>query len=848
MRVVIVESPAKAKTINKYLGPSYSVIASIGHVRDLSAKEGAVRPENDFEMEWSINTKNNKRIAEIVNIVKNADMLILATDPDREGEAIAWHIIEILKAKKALKSQRIERVVFNAITKQAIMEAMNHPRCINSDLVEAYLARRALDYLVGFSLSPVLWHKLPGAKSAGRVQSATLRLICDREQNIESFVPQEYWSILVDFTTPENASFEAHVTSFLGKKISRLDIKTEEEAIRIRNMLKEATFTVSNISSKPQLRNPQPPFTTSTLQQAASTDLGLSVSRTMQLAQALYEGSGIRSTQNIGGLITYMRTDSVAITHRAITEIRDIINNDYGHKFLPSKPRHYETKTKNAQEAHEAIRPTDIKKRPSDLREVLQPDQLKLYELIWKRSVASQMMSATLERTVIDIEAKSTNEYCVLHATGFIITFEGFLTLYPHQQQDDTHDKNEKKLPAMAIGDILSREDIKIKQSFTEPPARYKEATLIKKMEEIGIGRPSTFASTIQLLQDRAYVRLDKRRLIPESRGRIVTAFLEGFFQRYVEYDFTAQLENDLDKIASGELQWKSMLGNFWNDFLSTIEKTKSMQVSDSISYIDDKLNAHLYPKSDSTEDPRICPFCGKRLSMKLGRFGAFIGCSGYPECRYTRQIGAMSIEATNKNMVLGKHETSGSDVTLKDGRFGLYVQLEDENNIKRAHIPKDWNAATITLEKALALLALPRSLGIHPESGKVITAGLGRFGPFVKHNTNYASLKATDEVFTVDVDSAITLLSKKENSANKGTSVLKELGEHPIVGGLITIRVGRYGPYVSHGKVNLSIPVTVDPEALSMDEVIVMLSKKAAKPKTKGTSTKGKKTKYTKK
>jgi len=846
MQLVIVESPAKAKAIGRYLGSSYSVLASLGHVRDLSAKEGSVSPDDDFSMEWEINDKSTKQVSEIVRTAKTADSIILATDPDREGEAIAWHVAEVLKTKKTLKAQSVKRVVFNAITKQSVLSAMDTPREIDLNLVNAYLARRALDYLVGFTLSPILWRKLPGAKSAGRVQSVVLRLICDREQAIETFVPQEYWTVVANLNTSADLNFDAHVIDFLGKPISRLTIGTREMAFEIRDILRGSSFTVSKVETKPHRRNPYPPFTTSTLQQAASSELGFSAHKTMQLAQKLYEGTGEHST---GGLITYMRTDSVEIIPEAISDIRRIIKSDFGAEFLTAKPRIYTTKAKNAQEAHEAIRPTDVAKRPSDIKSKLETDQARLYDLIWKRSVASQMESALLERTTLDIDAISDSGLCVLRTTGSVLKFEGFLALYP-QSQNEAEDEKLRRLPTVAVGDKLSCSDVTADQSFTKPPSRYTESTIVKKMEEIGIGRPSTYASMVKLLCDRSYIHLEKRQLVPEIRGRIVTTFLEGFFNRYVEYDFTAQLEDELDKISDGALAWKDMLQNFWNDFLDNVEKTSKLQISDTISYVDEKLSNYLYAASDEETDPRACPSCGQRLSLKLGKFGSFIGCSSYPTCVYTRQIGTSQDSQKlmiQDEQVLGKCPTTGSDVTLKTGRFGPYVELGVEPKPKRSAIPKDWSPSNMTLEKALALLSLPRTIGVHPETEEDVTTSIGRFGPFIKHGSKYTSLHSSDEVFSLDLDQAVALIAQKgDKVSSRATTTLKELGDHPTLGGLVSVRSGRYGPYVTHKRVNVSVPKGTSPESLSLSDAVAMLDEGKLKTKMKKktvTSRKAKKT-----
>ncbi|MCE1236722.1 MAG: type I DNA topoisomerase [Hyphomicrobiales bacterium] len=839
--VVIVESPAKAKTINKYLGPGYEVLASYGHVRDLPAKDGSVRPDDDFAMDWEADGKGAKRLAEIAKAVRGSSRVILATDPDREGEAISWHVLQVLKDKKALKGQPVERVVFNAITKQSVLDAMRNPRAIDEALVDAYLARRALDYLVGFNLSPVLWRKLPGARSAGRVQSVALRLVCDREHEIETFVAQEYWSIVARMATPAGEEFDARVVGFEGKKLGRLDVANEGEATRIRRALEKAAFTVASIEKKPVRRNPFPPFTTSTLQQSASYALGFSAARTMQLAQRLYEGVEIGG--ETVGLITYMRTDGVDIAPEGIAGIRKVIGEDFGANYLPEAPRKYTAKAKNAQEAHEAIRPTDLTRRPKDVAKFLEPEQAKLYELIWKRTVASQMESAVLDRTTVDIEALAGGDVVALRATGSVVKFDGFLRLHS-EGRDDEEDEESRRLPAMAEADRLERRKITVDQHFTEPPPRFTEATLVKKMEELGIGRPSTYAATLQVLRDRDYVTLDKRRLIPQDKGRLVTAFLESFFRRWVEYDFTADLEESLDKISAAEIDWKVVLRAFWTDFSSAIEQTKELRVSDVLDALNELLGAHVFPDKGDGSDPRACPSCGVgRLSLKLGKFGSFIGCSNYPECRFTRQMQASGAEGEGAEgpggdgtKILGTDPETGLEVSLRSGRFGPYVQLGEGDKPKRSSLPKGWTAASIDLEKALKLLSLPREVGLHPESGKPITAGLGRFGPFVLHDGVYANLPSADEVFDVGINRAVTLIAEKQ-AGGRGRAkpaALKELGEHPTLGGPVTVRDGRYGPYVAHDKTNATLTRGLDPQSVTMEIAVALLAEKAAKSPAK--------------
>ena len=674
MNVVIVESPAKAKTINKYLGPGYEVLASYGHVRDLPPKDGSVSPDQDFHMIWQIDPKAQKRLTEIAHAMKSADKLILATDPDREGEAISWHVLEILKEKGVIEGKKIERVVFNAITKQAVTEAMANPREIDGALVDAYLARRALDYLVGFTLSPVLWRKLPGSRSAGRVQSVALRLVCDREREIETFVPKEYWSILATLATPRGDTFEARLVGADGKKITRLDVGGGEEAADFKKALDAAQFTIASVEAKPAKRNPYAPFSTSTLQQEASRKLGFAPSITMRLAQRLYEGADIDG--DTVGLITYMRTDGIELDGSAITAARSVIEADFGAAYVPESPRVYKNKSKHAQEAHEAVRPTDLTRRPRDVARFLEPDQAKLYELIWIRTVASQMESAELERTTVEITATAGARALEMRATGTVVKFDGFLAAYQEDQDDAAEDEDANRLPAMEANENLERREIKTDQHFTEPPPRFSEASLVKRMEELGIGRPSTYASTLQVLRDRGYVRIDKKRLVPEDKGRVVIAFLEAFFARYVEYDFTADLEEKLDQIANHDLDWKQVLRDFWRDFIAAVDEIKDVRISQVLDALDEILAPHIFPPREDGTDPRLCPQCGTgRLGLKTGKFGGFVGCSNYPECRYTRQL-ATDASGVSGTKVLGIDPTTGLEVTLRGGRFGPYVQL----------------------------------------------------------------------------------------------------------------------------------------------------------------------------
>jgi DNA topoisomerase-1 len=853
MDVVIVESPAKAKTINKYLGSGYEVLASYGHVRDLPAKDGSVRPDQDFAMDWEVDPKSKKRLADIAAAVKRADRVILATDPDREGEAISWHVLQVLNAKNALRDKKVERVVFNAVTRQAVQEAMSHPRAIDEPLVDAYLARRALDYLVGFTLSPVLWRKLPGARSAGRVQSVALRLVCDREAEIERFRPQEYWSVIATLRTPRNERFSARLAMIDGRKLDRLSIGSGDDANGAKRRLENSVFTVTSVESKPQRRNPPPPFITSTLQQEAQRKLGFDASRTMRVAQRLYEGVDLGG--ETVGLITYMRTDGFDIAPEALTAARRTIEREYGARYTPDSPRRYTSKVKNAQEAHEAIRPTDLGRLPADIARILQDDEARLYELIWKRTIASQMASAELERTTIDIAARSPDGEAALRATGTVIRFDGFLTLY-QEGRDEEDDEDGGRLPPMSSGEKLQREKIDATQHFTEPPPRYTEASLIKKMEELGIGRPSTYATTMETLRKREYVRLDRKRLVPEDKGRIVTAFLEDFFKRYVEFDFTADLEEKLDLISAGELSWKDVLRDFWTDFAANIAQASEISRSEVIDALNELLADHLFPALADGGDPRECPACkAGKLSLKLGKFGAFIGCSNYPECRFTRQLGVSGEDAvaaagvSPEGTALGEDPDSGLAVMLRTGRFGPYLQLGPDptekgaEKPKRASIPKGWTLDQIDIEAALKLLSLPREIGIHPETGAPITAGIGRYGPFVENAGKYANLDSVDEVFTVGANRAISLLAEKKSGRGRATpSALKNLGDHPTEGGVITVRSGRYGPYVNHGKVNATLPRNMNPEGVTLEQALELLAEKAGRAPAKKTASKGRK------
>ncbi|MBS7704635.1 type I DNA topoisomerase [Chelatococcus asaccharovorans] len=831
MKVVVVESPAKAKTINKYLGSGYEVLASFGHIRDLPAKDGSVDPDADFAMVWELEDRGAKRMSDIVRAVKGADKLILATDPDREGEAISWHVVEALSEKKALRGIPVERVTFNAITKDAVLDAMAHPRQIDQALVDAYLARRALDYLVGFTLSPVLWRKLPGARSAGRVQSVALRLVCDREREIETFVPREYWSLIALLATTQGATFEARLVGADGQKISRLDIGKGEEAAAFKRDLEAAAFQVVNVEAKPARRHPQPPFTTSTLQQEASRKLGLAPARTMQIAQKLYEGVAIGG--ETVGLITYMRTDGVDMAPEAIASTRSVIGQEFGERYVPAQPRKYSVKAKNAQEAHEAVRPTDLSRLPADVHRYLDADQARLYDLIWTRTVASQMESATFERTTVDIAAKVGARVLDLRATGQVVVFDGFLKLY-QEGKDDEADEDGGRLPAMKAGESLEKREIRSTQHFTEPPPRFTEASLVKRMEELGIGRPSTYAAVLAVLREREYVSLDKKRLVPDDKGRIVTAFLESFFRRYVEYDFTADLEEKLDQVSNHEIDWKAVLRDFWRDFIVAVDETKSLRMTQVLDALNEELGPHIFPARADGGDPRLCPSCGTgRLSLKLGKFGSFVGCSNYPECRYTRQLAAGGNgdaegvgEAGGGPKVLGRDPATDMEVTLRDGRYGPYVQLGEGEKPKRQTLPKGTAPDAVSLEMALKLLSLPRQVATHPETGKPILANIGRFGPYVQHEKTYANIGRDDDVLEIGANRAIDLIVAKEQGGGRrgAADPGRPLGDDPESGKPVVVKAGRYGPYVTDGETNATLPKGTESDVVTLDEALALL------------------------
>ncbi len=817
MKLVIVESPAKAKTINKYLGKDYQVLASFGHIRDLPSKDGSVNPDDDFAMTWELSPGGKKRLADIVKALKDADTLILASDPDREGEAIAWHILEELKAKKALKGKTIERVVFHEITKSAVTEAIKNPRTIDDNLVSAYMARRALDYLVGFTLSPVLWRKLPGSRSAGRVQSVALRLICDRETEIEKFKAEEYWTIDADLLTASQAVIKSHLIELDGKKLEKFDLNTEAKAMEAKAKIEAQDFAIENVERKKANRYPAPPFTTSTLQQEAARKLRFSAKKTMQIAQKLYEE----------GLITYMRTDAVNLSKEAISACRDAILKYFGEAYLPKQPKEYKTKSKNAQEAHEAIRPSDVMNTPKKMEVKLAADEHKLYELIWKRTVACQMMPALLDKVVID--ARSADTKILLRANGQVIEFDGFLKLYQESKDDSDDDDENRILPNVAAGEKVDKGEITAEQHFTTPPPRFTEASLVKKLEELGIGRPSTYATIIAVLQERKYVRVEKLRFIPEDRGRIVTVFLENFFKKYVEYDFTAQMEEFLDDVSAGEMQWKKLLEGFWAKFIKNVDAVKPLQMSEVIDKIDEALSHHLFPPRADGSDPRICPECGTgRLSIKLGKFGAFIGCSNYPECKYTKPLVDTASEEEQSaapkikevaDVVLG--EINGQKIYLKKGPYGFYVQLGEDQTAttekpKRASLPKGINSDEITFEQAERLLSLPYQLG------EGIEVNSGKFGPYIKCGGKSVSLRGNDTIFNITIERAKELLAgAKEKPAGKA------LGIYPKNKQEIVLLMGRYGPYLKCGRTNYAIPKNISGHEPTLDEAIKIIEAK---------------------
>ncbi len=814
MQLVIVESPAKAKTIEKYLGKDYRVLASYGHIRDLPPKDGSVQPDDGFAMEWETYPDKAKQLKAITDEAKKADRLILATDPDREGEAISWHVQEVLAKKKALPKE-VERVTFNAITKAAVTQAMAAPRQLDTDLIDAYRARRALDYLVGFTLSPVLWRKLPGAKSAGRVQSVALRLIVEREREIELFKAQEYWSVVAHLEH-DGTAFDARLTRFEGKKLDRLSIGTEGVAMRAKAAVEQGRFTVASVETKPAMRNPPPPFTTSTLQQEAARKLGFSASHTMRIAQALYED----------GAITYMRTDGVQMDGSAIDAARKAIHDRYSGAYVPDKPRQYQTKAKNAQEAHEAIRPTDFSKDRAG-----SGDHAKLYELIWKRALASQMASARMERTTVELEEPTGQD--ALRATGQVVLFPGYLALY-EEGRDDEGDEDSRRLPIIRQGDTPAKKGVDAEQHFTQPPPRFSEASLVKRLEELGIGRPSTYASIIQVLKDRAYVRVEKNRFFAEETGRLLTAFLERFFEKYVNYDFTAGLEEELDDVSGGRAGWQAVLAAFWRDFQPRTAEVMERKPSEVTEALDQFLEPYLFPDKGDGTDPRLCPSCGNgRLALRGGKFGAFVACSNYPDCKFTRRFGQPggADGGDSGPEVIGTDPDTGEEISRRSGRFGPYIQRGEGKEAARASIPKD--IPELDLDWAVKLLNLPRTIGNHPETGNPITASIGRYGPYLAHDGKYARLASTTEVFETGMNAAVVKLAEAAAGGGRpqrgSREPLKVLGAHPVSGAEIKLMEGRYGAYLTDGTTNATLPKTVDQAALTLDEAVQLIDAKAA-------------------
>ena len=832
--VVVVESPAKAKTINRYLGGGYTVLASFGHVRDLPPKDGSVRPDHDFAMDWESDARGDKQVGAIAKALKGAKTLYLATDPDREGEAISWHVRAMLEDKNALKGVTVHRITFNEITRNAIRYAVAHPRELDQPLIEAYMARRALDYLVGFTLSPVLWRKLPGSRSAGRVQSVALRLICDREAEIEVFRAREYWTIEALFLTPGGAPFTARLTHLNGKRLDQFDLNNETLALAAKAAVEAGTFSVGSVERRRVKRNPPPPFTTSTLQQEASRKLGFGAQQTMRLAQGLYEGVDIDGETT--GLITYMRTDGVQMAQEAIHSIRDHVKDSFGPNYLPAAPREYVSKAKNAQEAHEAIRPTDVARTPESVAGGLNSDQRRLYELIWKRAVASQMQSAELDQVSVDVvDGKGVK----MRANGSIVAFDGFLKLYREDTDDASDEDDNRMLPPMSERDPLKRQKVDASQHFTQPPPRYSEASLVKKMEELGIGRPSTYASILSVLQDRNYVKLDKRRFVPEDRGRLVTAFLVSFFEHYVDTGFTAGLEEKLDDISAGTLEWRKVMHDFWNEFSKAVEQTRELKITDVINALDEELGPHFFPAREDGSDPRVCVACGNgRLGLKLGRYGSFIGCSYYPACQYTRRLAIDAGEEGGETLKegmrsLGHHPDTGEEITVRRGPYGLYVQQGENSEDKkvrpkRTSLARGMDGESLTLDQAMGLLSLPREIGLHPETKEKIEAGIGRFGPYVKMGAVFGSLDKDDDVLALGLNRAVDLLAKKLAS-------VRTIGPHPGDKEPVTVRKGRFGPYVQHAKMVANLPRGVAMEDISLDEAIALLAEKGKALKPKG-------------
>ena len=838
MNLVIVESPAKAKTINKYLGNEFNVLASYGHVRDLPSKNGSVDPTNNFAFEWEVSNTSKKHIKEIYDAAKVSTNIFLATDPDREGEAIAWHITELLNKKNLTKGKIIKRVVFSEITKSAVKNGIDNPRDLDKALVDAYLARRALDYLFGFNLSPVLWRKLPGAKSAGRVQSVALRLICEREVEIESFDPQEYWKIVADINIDKH-KISANLTHYKSEKIDKFSFKNESDANEVISSFSDKGFQFTDITKKPALRNPDAPFSTSTLQQTASSIFGFGASRTMQIAQRLFQGVEIDGETT--GLITYIRTDSTDISKEAIQSYRDYLKINFNNAYLPDTVRSYKSKkAKNAQEAHEGIRPTDVLRKPENMKRYLDEDGFKLYNLIWKRSLASQMSSAAFERTAVTIS--SDDDSIQLKANGSIQKFDGFLNIYSEfnkktesNDNDDNDNEEENDLPDISINDKINKVQPISSQHFTMPPPRYSEASLVKKLEELGIGRPSTYASIISVLKMRNYVEIEKNRFIPEDRAILITGFLKGFFSKYVDYEFTADMEESLDEITSGNVDWREFLEKFWNNFSSNVGEVTELRITNVLDHLNDSLKNHIFEKNEEQVVSRSCPSdnCNGQLSLKVSRFGAFVGCSDYPECKFTRPISPKKMKEVVEDTVLGIDDETKKEIKLLSGRFGPYIQLGDmegKEKPKRASIPKGIPATEIDLAKANYLLSLPREIGIHPENKEIITINYGRYGGYINCADKNASLEDNSELFEIGINRAVTLLANAKPGRLRSSSEIKTLGEHPDDKKPIKVMKGKFGPYIKYKTINATIPDQFDPESISMDEAIDLIERKLEK------------------
>ena len=853
MNLVIVESPAKAKTINKYLGDNYKVLASYGHIRDLPSKNGSVDPDQDFKMEWEIDSFSKKYLKEITDAAKDSSKIILATDPDREGEAIAWHVKEYLNEKKLLKDKEIERVVFNEITKKAVIHGIENPRQIEPLLVDAYMARRALDYLVGFNISPILWTKLPGSKSAGRVQSVALKLITEREHEIESFKPEEFWTLSVKFKDEKNQNILASISQLDNNKIEKFSFRNKDEINKAISSINQKKFSITDISSKVVNRNPSGPFTTSTLQQTASSRLGFGASRTMQIAQKLYQGVEIEG-ETIG-LITYMRTDGTNLSKDAVVAFRDYIKKEIGNEYLPESALNYSgKKAKNAQEAHEAIRPTDIIRTPQSVKKYLSTDQNKLYDLIWSRALSSQMQSAKFDRNTITITSNNNDTVC--KASGSVLKFDGFLKIYNNQGKDD----DENILPSVSKG-LVNIESLIDEQHFTQPPPRYSEASLVKKLEELGIGRPSTYASIISTIANRGYAEILNKRFFPTDRGKLISAFLEKLFSKYVDYNFTAGLEDQLDEITTGKESWIKVLELFWKDFNNNVAEVKEKRTREVLDLLNDSLGDLVFDKDDKGNIVRKCQLCNSgTLSLKNSfRGGAFIGCSNYPECKFTRPLSKAKAAAQAQlaePKFIGKHE-NGNDIYLKNGRFGPYLQYEkipedieiektpkkkrkikklksDVNELlKNVSIPKGLALESIDLEKAQFLCSLPKSLGINPDNQKEITLNTGRFGPYLKCENKSARIENIEEIFSIGLNRAITLIAEAK-PGRMSSSMIKDLGEHPEDKKPVRIMKGQYGPYIKYKSLNATIPEEKDPTELTMEEALILIEKRKEYDKTK--------------